>query len=269
MKTGPVLIVFLPVGFLQNTRPPIGVESSEATQIYTAIPEWGKTMLLSAGLCMVVPCILARKTCAPNNWFFTNVSAMRLMWDLDNADPHDQLAPGNQTAYQSGPRIKFYCNSMLFLSGISNIWWHCFAVSTSNKKLIFMILRSADVKEKCCKCSWNGQFRVETTKCFNRCDSRYQGGVLRIDGKTPGFPLILTNDSSFARESAFHNQTSSSLRGMEMMKENNHQKHICFFCRTPCMKSDVWYVMFTDLLRAKMYCKTLWIEARAQIHRSC
>ena len=85
----------------------IGVESSEATQIYTAIPEWGKTMLLFAGLCMVVPCILARKTCAPNNWFFTNVSAMRLMWDLDNADPHDQLAPGNQTAYQSGPRIKF------------------------------------------------------------------------------------------------------------------------------------------------------------------
>lgn len=124
---------------------------------------------------------------------------------------------------------------MLFLSGISNIWWHCFAASTSNKKLIFiyiyifMILWLADVKEKCCKCSWNGQFRVETTKCFNRCDSRYQGGVLRIDGKTPGFPLILTNDSSFARESAFHNQTSSSLQGMEMMKEKKHQKHICFF----------------------------------------
>jgi len=157
---------------------------------------------------------------------------------------------------------------MLFLSGISNIWWNCFAASTSNTKLIFMILRLADVKEKCCKCSWNGQFRVETTKCFNRCDSRYQGGVLRIDGKTPGFPLILTNDSSFARESAFHNQTSSSLQGMEMMKEKNHQKHICFFFAA-LRAWNRMFGMFTDLLCAKMYCKTLWVEARAQIHRSC
>ena len=161
---------------------------------------------------------------------------------------------------------------MLFLSGISNIWWHCFAASTSNKKLIFIYIylwffdwpmsrRNAANVPETASFGWKQQSVLTGAIQGTRAVS------FGSTGKLLGSPWSLQTIAALPGKAPSITKPALASKGWKWWKKKTSETHLLFFAALRAWNR--MFGMFTDLLCAKMYCKTLWIEARAQIHRSC